>query len=318
MDASGALYGVTDTSGTVFKLVRGASHVETIYTFQGGHNPSGALIADKRGDLFGTTGIGIGTAYELERSGNDYTERVLHRFVGGGGPMTGLVADHNGTLYGTTDGGIVFKLTPTGKSYAYTILHRFKIKHVIFNGLSRLVEGGDGSFYGTVEGYTGFGFVYKLTPKGSSVHTIYSFKGSTDGYNPLGDIVVDTKGVLYGTTVQGGVFGGGTIFDLTPSRSGFDEHILHSFDGLHGAGPTGLTAGPNGMLYGVTNGGGGGNGILFAFDRLTQKESTVYFFERRYAPVRPYFSPITDATGALYGVWAAPLGGSSIVYKVKP
>lgn len=321
VDTSGALYGVTANSGaSVFKLVRGASKVDVIYSFHG-YNPYGALIANKRGDLFGTADAGgVGMAYELMRSENDYTERLLHGFSGNGGPTTGLVADRNGALYGTTDGGIVFKLTPSGSSYAYSVLHRFTIKHSGLNDLSGLAIRGDGTLYGTVEGYCACGFVYELTPKGSSYaeRTLYRFKGGTDGYNPLGGIVVDSKGVLYGTTLQGGVFGGGTVFDLTPIGSGFTEHILYSFDGLHGAGPTGLTLGPNGGLYGATNGGGGGYGTVFAFDRAAQKERTLHFFEGSRADGgRPYFSPITDATGALYGVTGVSVT-ESIVYKVTP
>ncbi len=319
LDSSGALYGVT--ARTVYRLAPSASKPETIYSFPSGYTPFGPLIADKSGDLFGTTGEWLtGTAYELMRSGSGYTKRLLHRFAGKWGPSTGLVADNNGALYGTTDSGIVFKLAPTGSSYVYTVLHRFDIKYPGLNDLSGPVLRGDGSLYGTVEGnpYYGsgtYGFVYELQPKGSSfiMRTLYRFKGGTDGQNPFGGVVVDSKGVLYGTTTHGGTFGGGTIYDLTPGNSGFTEHILYSFDGLHGASPTGLTSGPNGMLFGVTNGGAGGNGIVFSVDRQGATR-TIYFFEGPYHGIRPYFSPIADRTGALYGVWADY--AESLVYKL--
>ena len=316
VDTSGTLYGVAANGGAVFKLVRGAPKADTLYTFRV-YNPYGPLLADKRGDLFGTAIATAdrtrGMAYELIRSGSDYTERILHRVAGSCGPTTGLVADHNGALYGTTDDGIVFKLTPAGRSYAYAVLHRFKIhyRYCILNNLSRLVVRGDGSLYGTVDG-PGYGFVYDLTPKGSSYveRTLYDFKGGTDGSNPNGGIVVDGKGVVYGTTI-----GGGTIFDLTPSGSDFTEHTFYRFDGLHGVAPTGLTLGPNGELYGVTNSGGTGYGTVFAFDRVTQKESNLYFFEGSDVGYdRPYFSPVADATGTLYGVVS---GLDSVVYSVK-
>jgi uncharacterized repeat protein (TIGR03803 family) len=145
-DKHGALYGTTFSggrafnSGTIFKLApppRGQTDwTETVlYSFAGGpsdgHNPSGGLMADRRGALYGTTEAGGagqpggGIVFKLAppaKHQSDWTETVLYDFCSlsncsdGSGPQAGLIADGKGALYSTTEGGgserhgTVFKL----------------------------------------------------------------------------------------------------------------------------------------------------------------------------------------------------------------
>ncbi len=347
----GALYGVTYSGGTygngsVFKLAAG--NTDTIYSFKGGAGdgafPYGALIADKKGDLFGTTGgggtgyhsFGLGTVYELIPSGGGYTERILHEFKGdkfGAVPTAGLVADPSGALFGTTSdefthyNGTVFKLTPKGLGYAFRVLHHFN-GGSDGTGPSALIISADGSLYGTnVHGGLCYdcGIVFKLTPSGSEYvfSVVHRFKGGKGGSGP-GGVIAGKAGSLYGTA-GGGSLGSGTVFELQANGHGFTEHVLYSFrGGSDGQGPTGVIFGLQGVLYGATAyGGTGGFGTVFALapDGAKYKETLLHTFEGGPADgYTPNASLIVGTTGALLGVTES--GGASgddgTVFRVKP
>ena len=348
---SGALYGVSYSggvygNGSVFKLAHG--NTDTIYSFKGGADdgadPYGALIADKKGDLFGTTccggtgysNFGLGTVYELIPSGSGYSERILYEFKGGKDgavPTAGLVADHSGALFGTTSdefthyNGTVFKLTPKGSGYAFHVLHHFNGGS---DGIlpSALIISTNGSLYGT-NAHGGLcydcGTVFKLTPSGSAYvfSVVYGFK-SGKGDNLPGGVIAGKAGSLYGTTGGGGL-GSGTVFELRPNGSGFTEHVLYGFrGGSDGQGPTGVIFGSQGVLYGATAyGGTGGFGTVFALapNGAKYKETLLHTFEGGPGDgLTPNASLIVDTTGALLGVTES--GGVSddygTVFRVNP
>jgi uncharacterized repeat protein (TIGR03803 family) len=186
---SGRIFGTTyvyngQTDGTVYELVRAhrAWHDDVLQTFQGsanGCNPYAGLIADARGNLYGTTiecgPNGDGVAFEMVRAGKGYHERVLHTFGGpgdGASPYAGLSADARGNLYGTTVSG----------------------------------------------GASGSGTVYELahTKRGYVEHILYSFGGGADGANAGGGVILDSSGDLFGVTSGGGASGAGTVYEITP------------------------------------------------------------------------------------------------------
>jgi uncharacterized repeat protein (TIGR03803 family) len=119
VDKAGNLYGTTNTGGaniylgTVFKLAPDGTET-VLHSFAGGSDgdyPYGGLVADKKGNLYGTTYYGgaacdCGTIYQVAPDG---AETVLHAFAGtakdGAYPYDTLVADKSGKLYGTTYGG---------------------------------------------------------------------------------------------------------------------------------------------------------------------------------------------------------------------
>jgi uncharacterized repeat protein (TIGR03803 family) len=233
-DKKGNIYGTTFNggahyAGTVFKLTPEGSEV-VLYSFapysEDGSGPSGGLVLDKKGNLYGTTlwggTYGNGTVFKLTADG---TETVLHSFGQSGDgihPETaGLVLDKQGNLYGTTeDGGaygkgIVFKVSPDGTE---TVLHNFGSQPedgtYPFAGL---ILDNQGNLYGTTEdgGAYDEGTVFKLTPSGTET-VLYSFGSQPeDGYRPWADLAFDKQGNLYGTTNYGGAHGGGTVFKLT-------------------------------------------------------------------------------------------------------
>lgn len=130
-----------------------------------------------------------------------------------------------------------------------------------------------GSLYGTSGGGAyNSGAVFKLTPSGSAYteSLLYSFTGGADGSGPLGGVVLDKKGAIYGTTLRGGGNdSAGTVFKLTPSGSGYTESVLHSFCAESGCADgenpmAGLILDNKGALFGTTEAGGPNNDCLTA------------------------------------------------------
>jgi uncharacterized repeat protein (TIGR03803 family) len=336
-----------------------AAPAETVlYSFTGGSdgaNPLAGLIADSKGNLYGTTAfggtsgsvcgaIGCGVVFELSPGG---TETVLYSFTGGSdgdNPWTGgLIADSSGNLYGTTIGGgaqaqgVVFKLSPSGTE---TVLYSFTGGSDGADPFAGLNADGSGNLYGTtISGglldcgsgseIVGCGVVFKLSPGGTET-VLHSFTGS-DGSEPESSLIADSSGNLYGTTGAGGSAGGchgavvvgcGVVFKLSP---GGTETVLYPFTGgSDGAGPGGLIAGSSGNFYGTTfNGGASGNGVVFTLSP-SGTETVLYSFTGGTDGANPVGNLISDSSGNLYGttIHGGALGcrdtGCGVVFKLSP
>lgn len=270
---------------------------------------------------------------------------TLHSFGGpdGSGPLYGVIADKAGSLYGTTvfggdvGGGSVFKLTPTKSGYSEKVLYSFLGGSDGEGPFGGLVADKKGALYGvTLEGgndqcFAGCGTVFKLSPKksGYTKSTIYSFGAGTDASTPLGTLVLDKKGALYGVTQYGGTRNDGAVFKLTPGKAGYSESVLYSFrGGADGDFPqAGLAIDKQGSLYGTTYYGGtgscdGGCGTVF---KLTPSgsgydESILYTFKDYTDSAQPFAAPTLDeSTGAIYGT--TEYGGTytdGSVFKLTP
>ncbi len=207
----------------------------------------------------------------LPQGGSEGGVEYLVTFVG-----SPLIFGSDGNFYGISgantesasvapNGGI-YKLTPAG---VYTLLYAFSAPNAGtggntgvdpqnsdgYNPEGPLVEGNDGNYYGTtLFGGTGSGTIFKITPGGtfSVLYTFTSDPGTnTDGAHPEGGLVVGANGNFYGTTDEGGLYGAGTIFEITP---GGTFTVLHAFGSTPtaalslGANPTSITQGQSTTL----------------------------------------------------------------------
>jgi len=282
-------------AGTVFELSPGGNGTWTVtalYSFGSTNNdgatPSAGLIFDAAGDLYGTTSAGgewpyschdgCGTVFELTPGTNgQWTETILHNFTNDGKdgywPWAGLVFDGAGNLFGTTTAGpgtgclgygcgTVFELTPGANGWTETVVHRFgKAKDGAIPEAGLTLDSA-GNFYSTTVfgGASCCGTVFELTPGTNGKWTekvLHSF-GKDGNSLPAAGVIFDAAGDLYGTTSQGGD-GSGTVFKLTPGRSGkWTDTILHRFGkGKDGIWPfDGLVFDSAGNLYGTTQQGG--------------------------------------------------------------
>jgi uncharacterized repeat protein (TIGR03803 family) len=225
-----------NNGGVVFKLTKGGEEA-VLYSFvQSTYEaPISGVTLDAKGRLYGTTSgggtYGYGTVFQLLESKSGWTEKVLHNFrmeQDGGTPYAGLVFDASGNLYGAAtdgggpdynEGGTVFELTPSGGSWKLKVLDTLA-GWGISGTYRNLLLDASGNIFATThcDGADSAGTVYELTPSGSSwTYTqLYSFTGGTDGQYSFSNLVFDTAGNLYGTTNQGGAYGYGVIFKVTP------------------------------------------------------------------------------------------------------
>lgn len=192
MDSLGNFYGATlsgggpTNDGTVFEYQPSIPQITTLVSFNGinGKSPSpSGVIFDSQGNLYGATMLGgaagKGNVYELSPNGSGgWTQKVLFAFNGNNGQSPeALTFDSSGNLYGTT----------------------------------------------TLGGQYGAGTLFKLSPPaenatngGWSLTVIHNFGGSGDGATPVGNLIFDSLGNVYGVTSAGGANGVGTVWEVTP------------------------------------------------------------------------------------------------------
>jgi uncharacterized repeat protein (TIGR03803 family) len=282
----------TTSCGIVFELDK-TGKVAVLYSFAGGSDgagPSGNLIEDQKGNFYGTTiyggggpckveqtVVGCGTVFKLsapKEKGGAWAETVLYSFEASDGawPYAGLARDAVGNLYGATTFG-----------------------------------GGRGTDCGSY----GCGTVFRLDAAHRET-VLYRFSDGTDGGRPMGGLVLDDAGNLYGVANSGGNpqgCGGGCGVVFKVGKSG-KETVLHSFTGTNGDGqqPEGVTLVRDsaGNLYGTTPYGGTPvNGLTFGtvFKVSAKgKETVLYSFQGFLDGGYPFMGLLRDAKGNLYGI----------------
>jgi uncharacterized repeat protein (TIGR03803 family) len=327
-----------------------------VYNFSGGNdggNPATRLIFDRAGNIYGTTAGGgahdCGTVFELTPiGGGHWQESVLHSFNcsdEGNSPYGGVVADAQGNLYGTTftggsggicsgDGcGVVFKLTYSGGAWSETVLYSFHDSPDVRWPDSAVALDAAGNVYGTAaSGAYGFGGVYQVSQHGDQwIETvIHNFTGGDDGaFGSSGAPFIDSVGSVYGVTEGGGLFGSGTVYELS---SGPGEtwifHTLYAFGAYpDGANPLGgLVRDTQGNLYSTTYyGGTSGAGTVFKLRPGSHigswKETTLYDFEDARDGGHSSSTLIFDPAGDLYGTTSTGGDGQcecGVAFELSP
>ena len=240
----------------------------TLHAFTGGADgstPYAGLSMDRAGNLYGTAsyggnkggacGGGCGTVFRMVPKGSSWVFYPLYAFSGADGdaPQARVIIGPDGNLYGTTSyggaysKGVVFRLQPPAVvCKAFLCPWRETVLYSFAGGSDGAnPEFGDltldlaGNIYGTTPNggsaacTGGCGVVYELSPSngGWTEKILYSFQGGQDGAYPYAGVVFDNAGNLYGTTFLGGAQYDGTVYELTPSGSGWTESVLYSFGG---------------------------------------------------------------------------------------
>jgi uncharacterized repeat protein (TIGR03803 family) len=340
-DYTGGSYG----SGGVYKLSRqGSSWSYTlVYSLKGqsdGAGPAfGTLAIGPKGMLFGTTEGGgyFGTTFAICPYANcARVESVVHSFgmgTDGAEPVGGVVFDSTGNFYGTTllggtyGNGTVYEGSPSGKGFITRVIYSFSADPTdAVNPAAGVTVDAQGNLYGTTSfgGANGVGAIYKLSPSSSgwTESVVYNFQGLDDGQNPVGGLIVDPAGNLYGTTFDGGINGGGIVYQFSPSGADGTFTTLYSFIGGYGGPYNKLTLDAQGNLYGALNGESVyGYGSVFKLTPGTSgwTYTDLYDFTNGSDGGLPYGSVALDADGNIFGT-AVTAGGNNqgVVFEITP
>jgi uncharacterized repeat protein (TIGR03803 family) len=338
---------------------RSAARYRVLHSFGNGNDgqvPSGPLVLDDIGNLYGTTNggpgdYGNGTVFELSpQPKGGWKQSTLHAFTGGSGgcyPDGNLVFDSSGNLYGTMGGygsyaiSGIFELSPAGGgSWSFDVLYSDGLDSagpgLLMDSLSNL--------YGRIgQGQEKAGAAGELSPGsgGWDYTQLYSFDG-TDGLDPPTPPIWDGKGNMFGTTTWGGVYGGlcmayygndgcGVIYEMTPNGDGtWTYNVLHRFASSKNDGQnpySGLVMDKIGNFYGGTWGGGAhSQGTVFklAYTGGQWKETILYDFPDCNYGCGVDGTLVMDKHGDLYGTAAGgpPKGcyglTCGVVFKLSP
>jgi uncharacterized repeat protein (TIGR03803 family) len=327
LGTNGNFYGATggggaSSGGTIFEVTP-HGELTTLYSFcslsncADGSFPTGGLVLARNGKFYGTTQlggfyagclVGCGTVFEITHEGKLTT---LYSFCSqancpdGSMPSTGLVQAADGNLYGTTNwggngAGVIFRLTLQGKMATF---YTFNAEAQGANPNS-LIEAADGSLYGTTQngGVTGGGTIFRITLDGklTVLTTLCEERSPSCVFAPQAGLVQASDGNFYGTTISGGTYGDGAIFQLTPRGK---LTVLYNFcsEACGGWSPAAaMIQGTNGTLYGTTEG------------SSTQSQGTLFSWSMGLAPfIEP--SPNFGRMGQKIGILGDNLASATAV-----
>src|SRR5580704_4880689 len=363
LDAKASLYGVTTGGGaygegTVFELTPGlgSQWKETVlHSFcrpqdcGDGSSVWDTPVLDGKGRLYDISTSGI---FQMARGPHGWSFTIIYGSRGaegdlspGSGPGIGdLLLDAAGNLYGTFGvgknyNGAVGELSPGSHGWNEKDLFDFCLyprNFVCLGGNDpgfRLAWDANGNLYGvTTEGgvdKAGVAYQLEYTADGWKEHVLHSFPASpSDGYNFFGGLALDRSGNVYGTTLQGGRIGAGTVFELSLQQDGhWKETILYDFPNAShdGGGPAaGLVLDQSGNLYGTASGGGDSHcscGVVFKMTPGSNGKWS-YTVLHRFTGTdgySPQASLTLDSKGNIYGTTTeGGPGGYGVVFEITP
>lgn len=354
IDQAGNLYGTTTESynGSIYqmKFRNGVWILSTLYQFSAPEwIPSGRPVIGPGGALYGTTAtggngdcteFGCGSVYGLRpsqtvcRNSRCSWNASIVSLEGetGGIGYVDPAFDSAGKMYitslegGANGAGNVYQLTRSAGGWTPASIFDFNGTNgsTPYSGVTLDAQG---NVYGTTwrGGSSQNGTAYRLINNAGSwtLDTLYTFPNSSDGKYPVGGLIFDAEGNLYGTTESGGIGGGGTVFELSRSGSGWSYAVLHSFTGQFGPFST-LAMDSAGNLYGTTYADGAFNaGSVFKLTRSGQgwTFTDLHDFTGGADGANPVGGVTLDANGNLYGTTSAGgfsqnCGGCGVVWEI--
>ena len=312
-----------------------ASSFTTIHTFTAasdGNVTYPALVQGANGLLYGVNSTGgrsdNGTIFSLTLGGKLSVLNTFTQTNQGTTPEGGIVQARDGNFYGTTYTGgsgaygTLYQCVPgTGK---LNVLSAFTNGDPGGNPVGALIEGVDGSLYGTARygGADNYGTIFRTNIATATTATLAPVTGGTAGYYPQSDLIQATDGNFYGTTEQGGTYNLGAFFQVTPAGV---YTTIYSFTGNDdGSRPLrGVVQGTDGSFYGVCNEGGTyGAGAVYRIDYL----NTTF----KLTALHDFYPPVLDGSNALGNLVQASDGnfygttagggatGNGTIYEVTP
>ncbi len=359
IDRSGNLYGTTSYGGVgpgvVYKMSERNSGwiLSPLYSFRAGTDGCDPQHADLTiapdGTLYGTTPScgsvqcpdGCGIVFHLRPSPSlpltpmtPWNETILYYFKLQQGPTaSGRVAfDSAGNIFGTTkDGGvqgtgIAYELSPSNGGYTENTIYSFQ--SIVFP--SGLIRDSLGNLYGVAHGTAfDYGEVFELSLSGSQwvATVLYVFQDGEDGAYPVGDLIADAQGNMYGTTSDAAGGGGGTVFEMSPDGHGGWIHTtlaeLPGGNPYESPGPQdALTMDSAGNLYGTTLLNAAfnkGNVFKLTNNGGSWTYTSLYDFTGGNDGSLPFSNVVIDAQGNLYGTAAqGGANGQGVVWKIVP
>jgi uncharacterized repeat protein (TIGR03803 family) len=331
--------GATDTQTILYNF-------QGIHTKKAdGANPQGGVISDSAGNLYGTTLYGgsctydtrqgCGIVYELSPSSTGWKETVLYTFTGeadGAYPNGNLVFDGKGNLFGTASAagsstacsngcGVIFELSPkSGGGWTQSVIYAFSGQPDGAAPGGGLIFDAAGNLYGSTSNGgadacgIGCGTIFELSPASGGGWTesiLYAFPSTGVGLYPVGGLVMDASGTLYGVTSEGGSttcnpgVGCGTVFRLANVSGTWEFGLLYTFEGPRGATPLNRPVfDAAGNLYDTTAyGGATQNGVVFELSPTAVgqwKQTLLHVFDGDSNGFYPGALTI-DASGNIYG-----------------
>jgi uncharacterized repeat protein (TIGR03803 family) len=300
------------------------SNIASFATLVGGANPQGALVEDSSGNLYGVTtnggAHGYGSIFEVARGSDSITTLTSFDNANGAFPEGRLLIDSAGNLYGTTSAGgangdgTVFELQSGSHSVATL---------GTFNGsngaapAAGLIRDSAGDLFGATSSggdANGDGTVFEIVNGSNTITTLVQFNGA-DGSGPLGEMVMDSQGNLYGTTTAGGANGNGTIFKIASGSL----TTLASFNGTNGDSPQGaLLRDSGGDLFGTTyDGGAFDDGTVFELASGSSTITTLVSFNGTNG-ANPISGVVMDNNGDLFGTTSSggDANGDGTVFEI--
>lgn len=319
---------ITYTNYRLFKVDTSGSNFEPFFTGSNignnriyGERNQGLLLVDNETVFFTTYSQGRHYGGVLNTADTVAGETDLYHFgisPNGFRPLGGVIKASDGKLYGTTTiggasgNGVIYSMNADGTGY--TRLHEFTDAEG-YEPSGKLLEASDGKLYGACRqgGPNNLGILYRMNKNGTGFEIIYDYSVATGGYSPVGSLVEDAGGVLYGANF----WYPGSVFKINKDGSNYTElKVFTSVPGEFNFPYNGLTLKEN-YLYGAAGYGGASNkGGLFRIKTDGTSYQVLHEFTGTDGEL-PVGTPIVASNGKLYGTTA--YGGSNsngTIYRI--